>query len=252
MNRRTFLKTLVALGASLPLPLDLLATSDRELDAAWQQARGVWDLFEVGPFGVLSFANYENLSRRDAYYLPWAEQLGVEDIERCQPLQWKVCQIYLEELEVRELDEREEPIIYPSSLEQTAKTEWPDWFQGLQGKRRDEVHAELDEWLADEPDWSCEDDYLPHWATGQGAAFQYFEADELGVQEALNIRLIDGDYPGHNYIGAHLEMPIVEANGIAERNGWPIRFVEEGAGTGQNVCWDHDDRLRPHSHARSG
>jgi hypothetical protein len=35
------------------------------------------------------------------------------------------------------------------------------------------------------------------------------------VQEALNIRLIDGDDPGNNYIGAPLEMPITEANVIA-------------------------------------
>jgi len=106
------------------------------------------------------------------------------------------------------LDGREDPIIDPGSLEEPAGTEWPDWFQGLEGNRRDEVHAEPDEWLADEPDWRCKDDYRLCWATVENAAFKYFESDEPCGQEALNNLLIHGDYPGNNYIGAHLEMPM--------------------------------------------
>jgi hypothetical protein len=51
MNRRTFLKTLMALGASLPLPLDLLAATESEIDATWKQVRDVWGLFEVNDHG---------------------------------------------------------------------------------------------------------------------------------------------------------------------------------------------------------
>jgi hypothetical protein len=103
------------------------------------------------------------------------------------------------------------------------------WFRGLQGQRRNEVHAELDAWLRDEPDWNWEDDYLPDRATGQGAAFEYFNEAESEVRKALKIRVIEGDRPGSNYIAAELHMSVEEANAIAEENGWTIRFVRESA-----------------------
>jgi hypothetical protein len=229
MDRRTFLKALMALGVSLPTPLDLLAASDREIDATWKQARDVWGLFEVSEGGVLSFANYENLDRADAYCLPWAAQLSVEDIEHCQPLQWKVSALCLEELEAHECDEDGERVADSRSLDEIAEADWPAWFRGLQGQRRAEVHAELDTWLRDEPDWNWEDDYLPDRATGQGAAFEYFSEAESEVRKALRIHVIEGDRPGSNYIAAELHMPIEEANAIAEESGWTIRFVEESA-----------------------
>jgi hypothetical protein len=229
MDRRTFLKALAALGVSLPMPLDLLATSDQEVDAAWRQAQGVWDLFEVGEGGVLSFANYENLDRADAYCLPWAAQLSVEDIEHCQPLQWKVSALCLEDLEAGEWDEDGERVADSRPLDEIADADWAAWFRGLQGQRRAEVHAELDTWLRDEPDWNWEDDYLPDRATGQGAAFEYFEGAEFEVLEALRIQVIEGDRPGSNYIAAELHMPVEEANTIAEEHGWSLRFVGEGA-----------------------
>ena len=228
MDRRTFLKALAALGVSLPMPLDLIAASDSELDAAWRQARDVWGLFEVGDSGVLSFANYENLDRADAYCLPWAAQLSVEEIEHCAPLQWKVSALCLEDLESREWDEDEERIADARSPCEIAETDWPAWFRGLQGQRRDEVHAALDAWLREEPDWGWEEDYLPDRATGPGAAFEYFSDADSEVRKALRIRVIEGDRPGSNYIAAELHMTVEEANAIAEENGWAIRFVEEG------------------------
>ena len=44
MDRRTLLKTLVALGASLPLPVDLLAATESQIDTTWKQVRSVWGL----------------------------------------------------------------------------------------------------------------------------------------------------------------------------------------------------------------
>jgi hypothetical protein len=219
----------MALGVSLPMPLDLIAASDPELDAAWRQARDVWGLFEVGEGGVLSFANYENLDRADAYCLPWAARLSVEEIEHCQPLQWKVSELYLEDLEALEWDEREEqgrgfPLAVRDRGDRLARM-----VPGLRGQRRDEVIAELDAWLRDEPDWGWEDDYLPDRATGQGAAFEYFNDAGFEVRKALKIRVIEGDRPGSNYIAAELHMDVEEANAIAEENGWTIRFVEESA-----------------------
>jgi len=229
MDRRTFLKALAALGVSLPMPLDLLAASDQELDSAWRQARDLWELFEVGEGGVLSFANYENLDRADAYCLPWGAQLSVEEIGDCPPLQWKVSALYLEDLEAREWDEGEDRVVDSRSPYEIAESDWPAWFRSLQGLRRDEVIAELNAWLRDEPDWGWEEDYLPDRATGQGAAFEYFSEAESEVRKALRIRVIEGDRPGSNYIAAELHMCVEEANAIAVENGWTILFVREGA-----------------------
>jgi hypothetical protein len=177
---------------------------------------------------VLSFANYENLARADAYFLPWAVRSAWRRSSTVQPLQWKVSELCLEDLEALEWDERENKVADSRSPYEIAETDWPAWFRGLRGQRRDEVIAELDAWLREEPDWGWEDDYLPDRATGQGAAFKYFEDTDCAVLKALKIRLIDGDRPGSNYIGAHLEIPFTEANGIAAKNGWTIRFVREG------------------------
>ena len=188
----------------------------------------MWGLFEVGEGGVLSFANYENLDRADAYCLPWAAQLCVEEIEHCPPLQWKVSALCLEDLEAREWDEDEKRAADSRSPYEIAETDWPSWFRDLRGHRRDEVIAELDAWLRDEPDWGWEEDYLPDQATGQGAAFEYFNDADSEVRKALRIRVIEGDRPGSNYIAAELHLPAEKANAIAEENGWTIRFIEEG------------------------
>ena len=75
MNRRTFLKTLAALGASLPL--DLFAATESEIDDTWERIRDVWGLFELGDFGTLSHANFEEPQTRfDAYGIDDATHKG--------------------------------------------------------------------------------------------------------------------------------------------------------------------------------
>lgn len=133
---------------------------------------------------MMSFANYGNLDRADAYCLPWAAQLSVEEIDHCPPLQWKVSALCLEDLEALEWDEREKMVADSRSPYEIAETDWPAWFRGLRGQRRDEVYAELEAWLRDEPDWGWEDDHLPDAATGQGAAFESFEETGSAVLEA--------------------------------------------------------------------
>ncbi|MFO8005116.1 hypothetical protein [Thioalkalivibrio sp.] len=133
---------------------------------------------------MLSFANYGNLNRADAYCLPWAAQLSVEEIDHCPPLQWKVSALCLQDLEAREWEEDEERVADSRSLDEIADADWAAWFRGLQGQRRDEVIAELEAWLRDEPDWGWEDDHLPDAATGQGAAFESFEETGSAVLEA--------------------------------------------------------------------
>src|SRR4029079_18684407 len=87
MDRRTFLKALTSLGASLAVPLDLVTASTAEVDVAWTAATKFWGLFEVDDYGTLSYANFETpRRRRDIRYFPSASAITAEDIEDFQPL----------------------------------------------------------------------------------------------------------------------------------------------------------------------
>lgn len=46
MDRRTFLKALTSLGASLAIPVDLVTAGPADVDVAWTAATKYWRLFE--------------------------------------------------------------------------------------------------------------------------------------------------------------------------------------------------------------
>lgn len=228
MNRRTFLKTLVALGASLPVPLDLLAATEAEIDATWNRVRDVWGLFEVDDYGTLSYANFEEPQTRfDAYGIDDASELDASDIARNPSLaQEAQChyQALLEERFGNDTDLSEKDIA------DLAETGWEDWLENCRAEERLELDRMLNEQLAWSPDWNgYEGELLYQGATAQGGAYQYFLQRDCDELEALGVVIIEGEHPGSSYYAAELRIPVEEANAIAEENGWTIRFVEEGA-----------------------
>ena len=89
MNRRRFLQTLAALGASIALPRDLSARlADQSLpppedviDRAWTLASRQWGLFEVDDYGTLSYANFEEpRTRREIYNANTVADFNVQRI----------------------------------------------------------------------------------------------------------------------------------------------------------------------------
>jgi hypothetical protein len=229
MNRRTFLKTLVALGASLPLPLDLLAATEPEIDATWERIRDVWGLFEVDDYGTLSYANFEEpRTRFDAYGIDDASELDAWDIARnpnlAQEAQWH----YQALLEERVGDEDND--LSAEEIAELAESGWEDWLENCIPEERTELDRALNECLADSPDWSgYEGELLYTGATAQGGAYQYFLQRDIEDLDALGVVIIEGEHPGSSYYAAELRIPVEEANAIAEENGWTIRFVREGA-----------------------
>ena len=67
-------------------------------------------------------------------------------------------------------------------------------------------------WLNEEPGWSQEFDYFNITATGEQAAFEYFEASGREFTEALCIDVIEGEYPGNDFRGARLNIDVEDAN----------------------------------------
>ena len=225
MNRRTFLKTLVALGASLPLPLDLFAATESEIDATWERVRDVWGLSEVDDYGTLSYANFEEpQSRFDAYGIDDASELDACDIVRNPNLAQEAQCHYQALLEERLQDADAEEIA------ELAESGWEDWLENCSPEERVELDHALNDCLAESPDWSgYEGELLYTGATAQGGAYHYFLQRDVDELEALGIVIIEGEHPGSSYLAAELRLPVEEANTIAEENGWTIRFVREGA-----------------------
>jgi len=229
MNRRTFLKTLVALGASLPLPLDLLAATETEIDATWERIRDVWGLFEVDDYGTLSYANFEEPQTRfDAYGIDDASELDTSDIARNPCLAQEAQCHYQALLEERAQDEGIDPSA--EDFTELAKSGWEDWLETCSPAERVELDRVLNERLADAPDWGgYEGELLYQGATAQGGAYHYFLQRDYDELETLGVVVIEGEHPGSSYFAAELRIPVEEANAIAAENGWTIRFVKEGA-----------------------
>jgi len=228
MNRRTFLKTLVALGVTLPMPVDLLSATEVEIDTTWEQIRDVWGLFEVNDYGTLSYANFrEPETRFDAYGINDASELDVCDIARNPRLAMRAQCHYEGLLEERFGTDGDLP---EEDLTQLAESDWEEWLENCSPEERLQFDRELNECLADSPDWSgYEGDLLYQNATARGGAYHYFLQRDFAELEELGIVIIEGEHPGSSYYAAELRIPVEEANAIAEENGWTIRFVRKGA-----------------------
>jgi hypothetical protein len=232
MDRRTFLKTLASLGASIALPFDLATASPKEVDVAWQAATQAWGLFEVNEYGTLSYANFEPpKTRRDAYWFSGASEFDADTIEGHWSLNERIKDIYRDAL----IDAAEnDPLVNAPDLdaiEERVEEGWAEWFKRAKGADEAAIEAAIDDWLDAEPDWCNEWEALYKTGTAQGAAYDHFLRDDPDVMDALNILVIEGDCPGSSFFAAELRMSSEEANEIAEANGWEIRFVGEGQAT---------------------
>ena len=232
MDRRTFLKTLASLGASIALPFDLVTASPKEVDVAWQAATQAWGLFEVNEYGTLSYANFEPpKTRRDAYWFSGASEVDADTIEGHWSLNERIKDIYRDAL----IDAAEnDPLVDEPDLdaiEERVEKGWAEWFKRAKGADEAAIEAAIDDWLDAEPDWCNEWEALYKTGTAQGAAYDHFLREDPDVMDALNILVIEGDCPGSSYFAAELRMSPEEANEIAEVHGWEIRFIGEGQAT---------------------
>ena len=232
MDRRTFLKTLASLGASIALPFDLATASPKEVDVAWQAATQAWGLFEVNEYGTLSYANFEPpKTRRDAYWFSGASEFDADTIEGHWSLNERIKDIYRDAL----IDAAQNDLLVNApdldAIEKRVEEGWAEWFKRAKGADEAAIEAAIDDWLDAEPNWCNEWEALYKSGTAQGAAYDHFLSEDPDVMDALNILVIEGDCPGSSYFAAELRMSPEEANEIAEAHGWEIRFVGEGQTT---------------------
>lgn len=224
MDRRTFLKTLTSLGASISLPVNLALAANKEIDAAWEAASLAWDLFEVSECRTLSYANFEEpKTRYDAYGFGDTSEVTVWMLENHYDLYQPIQDLYREHL--REQD----PSLDEGALEERVEDGWLDWYSNGAGSHHAAIDSIVDDWLSGEPDWANEWDDLYKTGNAQGAAYDHFLREDRDMLDALGIVIIEGECPGSSYFAAELHTDVAEANRIARDNGWSIRFVRECA-----------------------
>lgn len=252
MNRRDYLKSLLALGASFTLPAVgsfpteqaspalIDALGDQSVDAIWKQ--GV-DLFEVDDNGTISFADVHNPLFRGDYYA-YALSIGPREIN---------CLDLVDTSQPTELGNRLQALYNdyrsalvakmanPSKLAESRQFErqlsrmprdldcgWITWMEA-EPKEAKEVYADaIAAYLEELPDFCNNHDWLPDESTDRGAAYRYFLREEGSVLlDRLGVVLVEGEHPGSSYFAAELHVPIEEANAAARAADIPIRFRRE-------------------------
>ena len=235
MNRRRFLQTLAALGASIALPFDLsarladqsLPPPDDIVDRAWMLATRQWGLFEVDDYGTLSYANFEEpRTRREIYNENTVADFDVQRIEARSSLCMLIQDCFRESIEGGAGFDL--GMAQDQDIDERVENDWPQWFVQAIGPDRQAIDAQINAWLDDEPDWDAEGEAIYRSGTAQGAAYHYFCSQPLEDLEVLGIRVIEGDCPGSSYFAAELHLSPEEANAIAIEQDWAIRFVREG------------------------
>jgi hypothetical protein len=245
MNRRDFLKSLLALGAGFTLPAigsaqplaatpALLDALDAPaVDAIWE--RGVY-LFEVSDYGSISFAGFaEPQTRAEAY------SMDIRDLDDIDTLQRFAEQsrlsnrlrdsysIYRDDL-IHQMDEAPSPAMRRRIKKRLAKlpddpdSGWMTWLEVEPRQARAEFADAIAEFLDAPPDWGNEYEFLPDYANAQGAAYRYFDGQDQALLEALGVVIVEGDCPGSSYFAAELRVSVEEANCAAQAADIPIRF----------------------------
>ena len=203
--------------------------------------------FEVSEYGTLRMSGFADAETRAQFYdyiADWWDESPSDlaaAMDECEPLAWEVQSIYSNfrdqlQAEIEEAEDKQEPdskkidalkarlAAMPEEPEDGAK----DWLLKVDnGYFKSNIVERIRNWYAEPPNWGWEDDYLPVKATGQGAAFEYFQDMDQESLDLLGVEVIEGDVPGSSYFAAELHCDIEEANAAAEAAGLPERFVAQ-------------------------
>jgi hypothetical protein len=245
MNRRDFLKSLLAVGAGFTLPAigsaQPLAATPALLDALDAPAvNAIWErgvyLFEVSDDDSISFADFaEPQTRAEAYSMDISD---LDDIDALQkfaertPLGNRLqdCYSFYRDELIYQMNEAPSPAMRRRIKKRLAKlpddpdSGWMTWLEVEPRQARAESADAIAEFLNAPPDWGNEYEFLPDYANAQGAAYRYFDGQDQVLLETLGVVIIEGDCPGSSYFAAELRVSVEEANRAAQAADIPIRF----------------------------
>lgn len=240
MNRRQFLGSLIALGASVALPVPVAHATDDQINEAWTRLQGAPWHFEVNEFGTIVDPSIaEPQVRRDVFRVStdWidAPHELIREVDGCIPL----CERF-RELTAQAVEDIQDRL-YNEALDDRIRRRlerleavlgdeddgWRAWVR-REGKRDlPRLLKAVEDWLDEPIEWG-EIDWFPYDWGGQGNALAFFESLDGETLDALGVEIVMGEHPGSTYYAAELPGSIEEANAVAERLGLPFRFRREG------------------------
>jgi len=248
MQRRDFLKSLLAIGAGFALPaiatqpatmaspVILDALDDAAIDEIW--ARGI-TLFDVDESRTISFADFTDpMTRSDAYDVcigDLTHDSGLMDfcdrstLARELRFAYEECRNdLLGQLDAANTSSERKKIKNLLSRMPDDDDEdegWVLWLEADPSSARSLYDPVIEHYLGEAPEWENEYEWLPDTANAQGAAYRFFNTESFDLLDRLGIVIVEGDCPGSSYFAAELTLPIEEANAAAKAADIPFRFT---------------------------
>jgi len=219
MDRRRFLKSLVALGMVINLPpgVALAGATEQHIDQAFDRFLIAPWLFHVDENGMIFDPSIpEPKTRADVFSLRSKDLKTTDDLFQLldnHPLSWRFNG-YAEAnlgswvIHTDEYDERES---------------WRLLFKDPKRLSLSDGKKIIDEWLAEDYDWD-EFDYFDSGWCGQSVALTFFGDIDSDIRKQLGIEIIQGQYPGSTYYAAEIHRDLDEANILAKSLKLPFRF----------------------------
>jgi len=240
LNRRNFLASLIAIGATVALPVALADATPAQVNTAWKQLlKSPW-YFDVTEFDTIVDGSVSEPSiRSEVFDVGTSERCTVDsligDIEDCYPLTSHFQQLTLNELseaqctlEDGDLDatERARLMKLVAALDDDNEG-WAEWIrlEGATGLPRFKKEAQA--WLASAIEWG-DLQWLPRTAGAQGRALEFFDSLPFETLKAIGVVIVEGDHPGSTYYAAELSISIEQANISVAELELPFRFKQEG------------------------
>jgi len=220
MDRREFLKSLLALGAVSGLPCGVNAEAiDQDIQAAWAEAKANPFTFYVSEFGALStdaiesypesrlaLFGYNRIGTKDELLALAHEVDGVE----------RILDTAFED-EMSEYDGKKDP--WNGRMDK--------WVAVWDDTTVEPLIKSVNNWLEREPDEQDYERATLRGIDGTGGSLSYFR-DTFEFCNEFDIVVVEGDCPGSSYYAAELRMDMDEANELAKDMDLPIRFALQG------------------------
>ena len=242
-NRREFLASLLAVGATITIGVPLAQASTSQVDVAWKQLLDDPWYFEVDEYGTITQPGVEEPKTKGDVFDIWVEGIKTPDdlvdaVERCWPLTG-----HFQELSKAEHDDilssLEHDDLSPAKKRALQRLEaamqdvdegWKEW--ALLGGRKGVPGFRdiIEDWLLEPIEWE-DMAHFPRDHGGQGQALAFFEDLPFETLVALGVVIVEGDHPGSTYYAAELKSDMDTANAAAAELEMPFRFCGEESAT---------------------
>jgi len=243
LTRRQFLAGLLAVGATIVLPVPLAQATTAQVNTAWKQLlKDPW-YFEVNEFDTIVDPSIDEPKfRHQVFDADLSDRCTpeslVSDIEDCWPLTSRFQELALTELEeARSSLEDDDSLSFfeRRRLKRLVKSlddeddGWTAWvmLEGAPGLPK--FKQVVEDWLASPIEYN-DYEWFPRYSGAQGSAMGFFESLPFETLDALGVVIIEGDHPGSTYYAAELRQPLDAANAAAEELELPFRFQSSSVG----------------------